>query len=143
MNSFLLPHRFKIIGLVLCPLGFLVWSLVQTNVLLANQVQVVRVSFLILSSISFVFGFFALVFSKEKTEDEYINQIRLKTFQLACIFQTVLILIIFFILGFSKELPAIDNQMFLFLGCIFFFYLFYIIRFNYMIHFKNLRSNEK
>src|SRR4051812_26541554 len=101
MNTrFLLPNYFKKLGLVMVPAGLVLWCLTQQNVfdkLLVGEHSVSwpKVIVLVISWFGFLFGMYFIAFSKEKIEDEYINNIRLHSFQLAALVQ-----LLFFIASF-------------------------------------------
>jgi hypothetical protein len=135
-SKFLLPHQFKWIGYIIAPLGIILWSIIQKGHFLQHFLNL-KALILTISACMFVFGFFFTVFAREKIEDEYISLIRLETFQLASIIQCFLIIIGFFLIGFAKIPMRIDSQMLYYIGCIFFYYLFYIVRFRYTIQRTN------
>jgi len=146
--KFLLPNHFKRIGAFISPLGLILWVAGQRgifNSFLTNlNLKAFGMPFiLILSFFSFLFGLYFIVFAKEKTEDEYISKIRLESFQLAALFQLVFFICSFvFMLVFRTE-PGGDNQMMIFLILsILLFWIFYIIRFNYLLHWKQRPLSE-
>lgn len=132
----LLPHRFKKTGLIIAPTGFFLWIIMQIGWItefskfigLSNP-KFLNVSSAILGFFAFLFGIYALSFSKEKIEDEMIKNVRLESFQLAALLQ-----IIFLIIGFMKHPPQDAGLMLFFIIAIFVFWLIYIIRFNYIVH---------
>lgn len=132
-NRLLLPHHFKQIGLIISPVGFLLWVLLQQQILFADAAHFLKVLLLIVTSSSFILGFFFAVFSKEKIEDEFINQKRMETLLIAALLQVILVTIGFFVIGFLQWPQTHEGAMFYFIGCIFVFYLFYLIRFNFAV----------
>jgi hypothetical protein len=133
-NWFLLPHYFKKTGMIIFPIGFLVWLLVQLKVMIPYAPAAIKTVLLTGSACTFVFGFFFAVFSKERIEDEFISQKRMETLFISALIQVILIITGFFAIGLGPWPQTIENQMFYFLGCIFVFYLSYIIRFNYVLY---------
>lgn len=135
-NKFLLPNRFKQIGLFISPIGLLLWVLLQRQLLFADAAHLLKVLLLIVTSSSFILGFFFAVFSKEKIEDEFIGQKRLETLLISSLVQVILVVSGFFAIGFLQWPLTHEDAMFYFIGCIFLFYLFYLIRFNYVIRLR-------
>lgn len=135
-SKFLLPHQFKWIGYIIAPPGIILWSIIQKSHF-PHLFLNLRALILTISACMFVFGFFFTVFARKKIEDKYISLKRLETFQLASIIQCFLIITGFFLIGFAKNSMNIESQMFYFIGCIFFYYLFYIARFQYVIQRTN------
>ena len=152
LNSFLmkylLPHRFKRVGAVIAPMGFLLWLFMQKG--LFNQwfsfvfgegegaigtspYHVANVVIAIISFFSFLGGIYFVTFSKEKVEDEMVQRTRLDSFQFAAFTQLVAIIIGFlsmFIIGEPRE----GGLMLFFISLIFLFWLSFIGRFNYVLH---------
>ena len=137
----LLPNRFKRIGLIIAPSGFFLWIVMQIGWItkfsqfigLSNP-KYLNVSLAILGFFSFLFGTYALAFSKEKIEDEMIKNIRLKSFQFAALLQILFLIIGLIWIGFMKNAPGDSGLMLFFILAIFIFWIIYIIRFNYIIH---------
>lgn len=147
-HKFLLPHRFKRVGTFIGPLGLIMWIAGQKGAFYPLLSELNASSFglpliLSLSFFAFLFGLYFIVFSKEKKEDEYISQIRLASFQLAALLQLLFFVLSFiYMFMFTKE-PESDSSMMLFLFLsIFIFWLFYIIRFNYLLHWKKKSFNK-
>ena len=144
----LLPHRFKVIGAFITPVGLAAWVSGQLGVfdsflnsinLKYPGIQII----LITSFFSFLLGLYFISFAREKREDEYISQKRLESFQLAALFQLVFFIGSFLFMLVSKTEPAGESQMMLFLAfSILLFWIFYIIRFNYLLHWKQHTSNK-
>ena len=137
----LLPHRYKRIGLIIAPTGFLLWIIMQIGLItdfsqfigLSNP-KLLNVSFAILGFFAFLFGMYALSFSKEKIEDEMIKNVRLESFQFAAILQILFLIVGLTCVGFMKNPPKDAGMMFFFIIAIFIFWITYIIRFNYIVH---------
>ena len=137
----LLPNRFKKIGLFIAPTGFFIWIAMQIGwvteisqfIGLSNP-KLLNMSFAILGFFSFLFGTYALAFSKEKIEDEMIKNIRLESFQFAALLQIVFLIIGLIWIGFMKSPPKDVGLMLFFIIAIFIFWIIYIIRFNYIVH---------
>lgn len=96
--------------------------------------KLLNVGSAILGFFAFLFGTYALAFSKERIEDEMIKNVRLKSFQFAAFLQILFLIIGFFWIGFMKNPPRDADLMLFFILAIFMFWIIYIIRFNYVIH---------
>ncbi|MGO2357050.1 MAG: hypothetical protein ACTH6S_04615 [Mesonia sp.] len=137
----LLPHRFKRIGMIIAPTGFFLWVIMQIGWIteisqfigLLNP-KILNVSSAILGFSAFLFGTYALTFSKEKIEDEMIRNVRLESFQFAALLQVVFLIIGLTWIGFMKKPPKDAGLMLFFIIAIFIFWIIYIIRFNYIFH---------
>ncbi len=135
----LLPHRFKKIGAITTPISFLIWLFMQSGLVtrLGQFLQVepfyLNAVIGVISFFSFLFGVYALTFSKERVEDEMIRNVRLESFQFGALVQ-----LIFMIVGFMAMVvigePKDGGLMLFFIIALFIFWLAYIIRFNYIIH---------
>lgn len=151
----LLPHRFKKIGVIIAPLGFLLWLCMQMG--LINQVLIfifgktingqkeytyhlTNVIIAILSFFSFLGGLYFLAFSKEKLEDEMVERTRLESFQFAALVQLISIIIGFIAISLLGELSE-GGLMLFFIILLFLFWLCFICRFNFVLH-TNIK-NEK
>jgi hypothetical protein len=157
MKPFLLPYRYKNPGwLLLIPslLAGLVYILLGNEFPLDSRIKVFGyfgdafmgsqhqgTGFSIaqielfpnLISILFLIGGMLVVFSKEKTEDEFIHQIRLNAFQFSVFINYLLLLGCFFIIhGF----PFLNIMMYNMFTVI----IIYLLRFHYLL-FKNSMSN--
>ena len=137
----LLPHRFKRIGLIIAPTGFFLWIAMQigwiteiSQLIGLSDPKPLNMSFAILGFFSFLFGTYALAFSKEKIEDEMIKNIRLESFQFAALLQIVFLIIGLIGMGFMKNPPKDGGLMLFFIITIFIFWITYITRFNYIVH---------
>ena len=137
----LLPHRFKKIGLIIAPTGFFLWIIMQigwvtefSQFLGISNPKLLNVSSAILGFFAFLFGTYALAFSKEKIEDEMIKNVRLKSFQFAAFLQILFLIVGLAWIGFMKNPPRDSGLMLFFILAIFIFWIIYIIRFNYIIH---------
>ena len=145
--KFLLPYRFKKIGIISAPLGFAFWLAMQlgyiTKVLnflfgepaTGSSYHIVNVIVAIISFFSFLIGIYFVAFSKEKIEDEMVQRTRLDSFQFAALTQ-----IIFTISGFLFMLyagdPGESGLMLFFIVLVFLFWLSFIGRFNFILHVK-------
>jgi uncharacterized membrane protein len=148
--KYLLANRFKKMGSFIAPIGFLIWLCMQfgfiTKLLILlfgedsteqsafwyHQINVVVAT---ISFFAFLAGIYFITFSKEKIEDEMVERTRLESFQFAAIFQLLFIIVGFlsmFILGDPNE----GGLMLFFIALIFAFWLSFICRFNYILHFK-------
>lgn len=79
--SFLLPNRFKKIGIILFPIGLIIWIITQLGLINTDLNHSLKVITLTLSFFSFLLGLYFTTFSKEPIEDEYINSVRLNPFK--------------------------------------------------------------
>jgi hypothetical protein len=141
--SLLLPNRFKKIGLVLLSLGLLVWILTQKELIFTELDKTNKVITLTMSFFCFLFGLYFFTFSKEPIEDEYINSIRLKSFQISSLIQMVFFIFSFILMFLFKNEPNGDEGLSTFLlSSIILYWLVYIVSFNYnLISFKRERLN--
>jgi len=141
--SLLLPNRFKKIGLVLLSLGLLVWILTQKELIFTDLDKTKKVITLTMSFFCFLFGLYFFTFSKEPIEDEYINSIRLKSFQISSLIQMVFFIFSFILMFLFKNEPNGDEGLSTFLlSSIILYWLVYIVSFNYnLISIKRERLN--
>ena len=141
--SLLLPNRFKKIGLVLLSLGLLVWILTQKELIFTELDKTNKVITLTMSFFCFLFGLYFFTFSKEPIEDEYINSIRLKSFQISSLIQMVFFIFSFILMFLFKNEPNGDGGLSIFLlSSIILYWLVYIVSFNYnLISIKRERLN--
>ena len=131
---FLLPNRFKKIGIILFPIGFIIWIITQRGLFNTDLNHTMKVITLTLSFFSFLFGLYFISFSKEPIEDEYINSVRLKSFQISSITQMVFFLISFIIMFLFNLEPNGDAGLSIFLlSSIILYWLMYMIIFNYTL----------
>lgn len=138
IQKLLLPHRYKKAGAWMAPLGFIAWVATQQGAMdgvLPAGGSWQRIALLVLSFFSFLFGLYFLVFARERHEDEYINNLRLKSFQMAAFSQLVFFILSFVYMALSGNEPASDAGLELFLlMAIFLFWVFYIMHFNYTMY---------
>jgi hypothetical protein len=133
-TSFLLPNRFKRIGLFLFPIGLIIWVITQRGLFNSELNHTIKVFTLTLSFFSFIFGLYFISFSKEPIEDEFIESVRLKSFQISSITQMVFFLISFSImLIFNIEPNGDVGLSIFFLSSIILFWIMYILIFNYTL----------
>lgn len=137
----LLPHHFKKIGMIIAPTGFFLWIIMQigwitkfSHFIGISNPKFLNVSSAILGFFAFLFGTYALAFSKEKIEDEMIKNVRLKSFQFAAFLQILFLIIGLIWIGFIRNPPGDSGLILFFILAIFIFWIIYIIRFNYIIH---------
>lgn len=144
--KFLLPHQLKFVGAVCSPLGFACWAFMQlgyVSKLAASIFGSVQVSTLniinstvaIVSFFTFLGGVYLLTFSKEKIEDEMVQRIRLDSFQFAAFIQLLSIIGGFVVFLFSGD-PGESGLMSFFILLVCLFYISFIARFNYVLHFN-------
>lgn len=148
--KFLLPHRFKKIGRIITPLGFLFWLLMQrgyvTKLMSAingtpmpesghGLYHTANVAVAIISFFAFIFGLFFISFSKEKKEDEMVRHVRLESLQLAALLQFIILILGFLSMLYFGEAGQ-EGLVLFFTFLLLTFWLTYIIRFNYIINYK-------
>ncbi len=148
--QFLLPHRFKKIGAVIAPVGFFIWLSMQlgyvTRILIfmvgantAEQysaaISIATITIAFISFFSFLGGVYFVTFSKEKVEDEMVARTRLDSFQLAALVQLISMIVGFLSMIIIKE-PDESGWLLFFIGTIFLFWIFFIGRFNYILHIR-------
>lgn len=145
----LLPHYFKKIGCIITPIGFLLWSIMQLGWVSEISVSIgvrdatlLNIIVAVLGLLLFLFGIYSILFSKEKVEDEMINIVRLESFRLAALVQIVLIGIGLIIVGIMKNPPKDAGMMVFFMVSILIFWISYILRFNYIIHFRVFKYDK-
>lgn len=132
--SFLLPNRFKKIGIILFPIGFIIWIIIQRGLFNTDFNHSMKVFTLTISFLSSLFGLYFITFSKEPIEDEYINSVRLKSFQISSITQMVFFLISFTLMFMLNIEPNGDAGLSPFLlSSIIIYWLIYIVFFNYIL----------
>ncbi|TAH14583.1 MAG: hypothetical protein EAZ12_00055 [Sphingobacteriia bacterium] len=152
-SNWLLPNFFKKIGAVIAPLGLIVWILGQIGFFdqyiigestAMNYPYWPKVALLAISFFSFFFGVYFMVFVKEKKEDEFIDRLRLMSFQRGAFFQLFFMIIAFiWMIVFDKE-PAGDGGLEVFLiFLISLFWLFYIVHFNVSLYLIRKRADEE
>ena len=141
--KYLLPSRFKKIGLLLCPLGFILWFISQMGIVRnffdnfikdENTSLIITIIITIISFFSFLFGLYALAFSKEKIEDEMIQKLRLESFHLAGLFQIVGIIISFILFAIFNEPESDSDWLIFFIATLFLFWIAYILLFNIKLY---------
>lgn len=151
MRRFLLPYKFKYWGAFMFPLGFIGWYAGQmSNVypwlsFLNFGFPYIQI-FLIICFFSSLFGLLFLIFSKEKVEDEYVQKLRLESFQLAALLQIVYLVYSFIKLAIITKYVINEKEyfVFMFLRVLLVSWLVYIIRFNFILLRNKFRvSNDK
>ena len=133
-SSLLLPNRFKKIGIILFPIGLIIWMITQRCLFSLDLNHKLKVITLTFSFFSFLFGLYFTTFSKEPIEDEYINSVRLRSFQISSITQMVFFLISFTLMFILNIEPNGDSGLSLFLLCsIILYWVMYMAIFNYTL----------
>lgn len=141
----LLPNSFKRPGTIMSVAGLLLWCLTQQDLfdkLLTDRTASLywpKIMVLSISFFSFLFGFAFLVFAKEKVEDEYINNTRLRSFQLAAASQVLFFVISFVYLFLFKKEPSVGYLLL----CIIVFWLFYMVNFHVTLYKNKRRFHEE
>src|SRR5690606_4545215 len=145
----LMPHRFKKIVLLITPIGFFLWIAMQIGWISIISMSIgledatpLNIFVAVLGLLSFLFGLYAISFSKEKIEDEMILNLRLESFRIAALIQIVLITLGLIIVGIMDSPPKDAGMLLFFITAIVIFWITYIIRFNYIIHFKIYRDEK-
>jgi hypothetical protein len=153
----LLPHRFKKAGWLLLVPSFLTGLFILLNgeyetgptirtfgwfgemLFNGNREPAIRWDKIELLhnlvSLLFLVGGMLVLFSKEKLEDEYINQLRLRSFQSAVFINYV---ILFFCILFIHGIPFLQIMI----SQLFTVMIIYIIRFHYLIYKTTVTSHE-
>jgi hypothetical protein len=151
MTKFLLPYKFKYWGAFMFPFGFLGWLAGQmSNVIpwlsFMNWGIPLTPIFLVICFFSSLFGLLFLIFSKEKVEDEYVQKLRLESFQMAALLQIGYLVYSFIKLVIITKHVRNEEEyfVFMFLRVLLVFWLVYIIRFNFILLRNRFKaSNEK
>lgn len=148
----LLPHKFKKYGLFMVPFGFAFWLAMQWGFIEKLMLLIVsennsaiyfaNVFVAIVGFFSFLAGIYFLVFSKEKVEDEMVEKTRLESFQFAALVQIIFLILGFFLMLIFKD-PGESGMMLFFMLLLFIFWISFIGRFNYIIHIRIKKLNEK
>ncbi len=147
LHKMLLQHKYKKVGTWITPSGFVIWIITQSgfiDYLLPHGRSWQRTAILAISFFSFLIGLYLLVFSKERNEDEYINNLRLKSFQTAAFGQLVFFIVAFTYMAISGDEPANDGQLELFLTLsILMYWVWYITHFNLTMHRMKNKMHEE
>lgn len=88
-----------------------------------------------LSGILFLTAGLLIVFSKEKIEDEYINQLRLRSFQSAVLINYLLLFVCILFIHRMAFLSVMLYNLFTTI-------IIYIVKFQYLIHKSSISSHE-
>jgi uncharacterized membrane protein len=139
----LLPNRFKKIGFIISPIGFFLWVAMQLGWISEISESIglldatpLNISVAVIGLLSFLFGIYTIAFSKEKVEDEMIKNVRLESFRIAALVQIILITTGLIIVGIMKNPPKDAGMMLFFMLALLIFWIIYIVRFNFIIHFR-------
>ena len=149
MNIKLLPHTYKKIGWVLLLPAFVVGLFFMYHSNFPNGPKIITFGYFgdelfggqkqsairfdhieiipNVISVLFLIGGLFVMFSKEKKEDEYINQIRLNSFQYSVFINYILL---FFCIVFIHGIPFFHVMVY----NLFTIILIYILRFHFLIH---------
>jgi hypothetical protein len=134
----------------MAPLGFLIWLAMQMgyvmqllNFVLGERLEIqqssiisaVNITIAIISFFSFLSGMYFISFSKEKVEDEMVARTRMDSFQFAAIMQFIFMSSGFLSILFFYE-PEESGYLLFFIASIFLFWIFFIGRFNYVLHIR-------
>jgi membrane-bound ClpP family serine protease len=71
-----------------------------------------------------------------------IKTIRLESFQFSAFLQIVILVVGFIGIGFMERPPKEAGLLLFFIGVILMFWIIYIIRFNYIVHFSAYRHEK-
>lgn len=137
----LLPYQYKKAGIIMLPLGALLWVLMQKKILYSDTMPFIHITAAVSGVFLFAIGLICISFSKEKTEDEMIKTIRLESFQIAGMIQLVLLVTGLIYILVNGD-PGESGMILFLLQLISSFWLIYILRFNYIIHWKNKDIKE-
>lgn len=154
MKTFkLLNHRYKKYGWILLSTGIVLWlgqliynddisffktkflTVVNSDIFTKStyfSINEVNLTVTLIGILTIVGGLL-VAFSKEKEEDEYINQLRLSSFQWAVLINYIILLIVFLTVFGPDFLYVMVVNMFTVLGL-------FIIRFHYLLY--RLRHEE-
>ena len=133
-TSILLPNPYKRIGIILFSIGLIIWIVTQRGIFNSQFNHTTKVVTLTVSFFSFLIGLYFVTFSKEVVEDEYINSIRLKSFQISSITQMVFFLISFTLMFILNIEPNGDGGLSIYLlSSILIFWVMYMVIFNYTL----------
>jgi len=140
-EKYFLPNHYKKAGALMMPIGLIIWSLTQIGLVhTLITIHWINVMVLTISFFSFLIGMYFISFSKEKFEDEYIDNLRLHSFQLSALIQLIFFVLSFLYMFIFKAEPSRDGGLELFLIIsIFIFWLFYILHFNFSL-FRNKKK---
>lgn len=140
MNK-LLPHCFKKVGIYVAPIGLFLWLSMQLGwiseifrtlgIVEGKLINIFVASF---GLFFFLFGIYAISFSKEKIEDELVRKIRVESFRVAALVQIIFITCGIIFIGFLKNPPKDAGMLLFFIAAVLLFWLTYIIRFNYVLY---------
>jgi hypothetical protein len=143
-SLYLLPNKFKTVGILLFPLGLFAWITTQLGWYNSELSSEMKVALLSASFFSALFGLYFTVFSKELVEDEYINNTRLRSFQISSLIQMVYFLISFILMFLFKSEPNSDGRLSMFLLLsIALFWVSYLIVFNVTLLIDKMAVNAK
>ncbi len=148
--KFLFPHRYKKIGVVIAPVGFCLWLVMQLGYIKSlliyvfgqfdgsyewSAYHIINIAAAVLGFFSFLAGLYFVSFSKEKVEDEMVKKTRLDSFQFAAFLQIIVTITGFLFILFVGDLGE-SGMMLFFIVLVFLFWLSFIGRFNYILHVK-------
>ena len=149
--KFFLPHRFKKTGILIAPIGFILWLAMQRGYITKSCILLfghdqpsphygeyhsINVATAIIGFFSFLIGLYFISFSKEKIEDEMVQRTRMDSFQFAALVQLLIIIIGFLSFFFWTFENEEDGLLVLFILACLIFWMSFVIRFNYILHFR-------
>jgi hypothetical protein len=149
MKSLLLPNKFKKRGVYLFLSGFILWCGVQLGLLhpllqATTNPQLLKSVLLITAFFSALSGFYAAIFSKEKVEDEFIEALRLRSFQLSSICQFFYFSFSFLAMLLCKLEPRGDGGMLnIVLVGVLVYWLVYISYFHFCLIKNSVGTHEE
>lgn len=131
------------------PFGIALWIMTQKGMIagylpFVQSFAFIRIIILSLAFFSFLLGWYFLAFSKEKIEDEFVQNLRLQAFHAGAFIQILFffLLAIFFFVG-GKE-PANDTGfLILFMAAVFLYWFIYLVYFNGRLWLIKVRRNEE
>lgn len=148
--KFLLPHRYKKIGVLIAPIGLSFWLAMQLGyvkqliVFIFGQqnttydwspYHIANVATAVIGFFSFLAGLYFICFSKEKIEDEMVQKTRLDSLQFAAILQIIATILGFLSMTFLGD-PGEGGMLLFFILLVLLFWVAFISHFNYVLHIK-------
>jgi len=128
-----LPHKFKKVALIIIflTIGFLIFTKTSDLNLSKNFIKT-------FTKVSFILAGYIFIIAKEKTEDEFIQTVRLKAIAFAFLFG-----VFSYIIGqvFNFFEPFEDDPFLYFFNMIF-MYIFYFYLLKYGVIEKSAKSNK-
>ena len=149
-TGYLFPRRFKSIGFIAFVSGLTLWIMVQRDLLdplfsnFSNP-HFIKVITLTLSFIGFLFGYYTSMFSREKIEDEYIQSLRLNSFQFGVLLQVLFLVATFLFIAIIPGAEPGNAEAFIliFITALVIQWLSTVLHFNIRLILSKQTSNEE